>query len=282
MAHIARIVRLTPIALALAAVAAPAYADDECRHSAPQNLTLDLAGATTVMFDIGPHKLRVDASASPSGTVSGRACASSADRLDSLTVSQERSGDKLIVRLQREGDLSALGFGKRYAYLTLEASVPDDVLVQLVVGSGDAWVTGAAAASADVGSGDVELKRIGNRATVKVGSGDVAIDDAGALKVLSIGSGDVEASNLRGDAELGSIGSGDFKLRRSSGSVSIQSVGSGDAELSGIAGDVSVGSIGSGDLDAHDIGGDLSVSSLGSGDIDHRDVRGAVDLPRSR
>ena len=282
MGHTTRVVRLAPIALALAAIAAPAFADDKCSHSAPQNLALDIASAKTVRFEIGPHKLRVDASASPSGTLTGRACASSADRLDSLKVSQQRSGDKLIVRLQREGDLSAFGFGNRYAYLTLEAGVPDDVLVQLEVGSGDAWVTGAAAASADVGSGDVELKRIRNRATVKVGSGDVDIDDAGALKVLSIGSGDVTASNLRGDAEVGSIGSGDFKLRRSSGSVSIQSIGSGDAELSGIAGSVSVGSIGSGDLEVRDVGGGLSVSSLGSGDIDHAGVRGAVDLPRRR
>ena len=282
MAHAARIALLAPMALALAAIAAPAFADDKCSHSAPRSLALDLAGARTVMFEIGPHKLRVDASASPSGALAGRACASSADRLDSLTVSQERSGDKLIVRLQREGDLSGFGFGNRYAYLTLEASIPDDVLVQLDVGSGDAWVTGAAAASADVGSGDVALKRIANRATVKVGSGDVDVDDAGALKVLSIGSGDVTASYLRGDAEVGSIGSGDFRLRRGSGSVSIGSIGSGDAELSGIAGSVHVGSIGSGDLDVRDIGGGLSVSSLGSGDIDHTGVRGAVDLPRRR
>ena len=128
MALAARIARLTPIALALAVFATPALAEDKCSHSAPRNLALDLAGAKTVMFDVGPHKLRVDGSASPSGMLTGRACASSADRLDSLSVSQERSGDKLIVRLQREGDLSALGFGKRYAYLTLEASVPDDVL----------------------------------------------------------------------------------------------------------------------------------------------------------
>jgi len=282
MIHALRIALLGPSVLALAAIAAPALADDKCSHSAPQNLALDLAGARTVLFEIGPHKLRVDASASPSGTLAGRACASSADRLDSLTVSQERSGDKLIVRLQREGDLSTFGFGNRYAYLTLEAGIPDDVLVQLDVGSGDAWVTGAAAASADVGSGDVDLRRIRDRATVKVGSGDVEIDDAGTLKVLSIGSGDVTASNLRGDAEVGSIGSGDFKLRRSSGSVSIQSIGSGDAELSSVAGSVRVGSIGSGDLEVREIGGDLGVSSLGSGDIDHAGVKGAVDVPRRR
>ena len=275
---------LVPIVLVSALAAAPAVAS-ECRHSAPRSLELDLAGAKTVMFDVGPHELRVDAGPSADtriGTLAGQACASDADRLDELTVTQERDGDRLIVRLRRDDALAGFGLGKRYAYLRVEAGVPDDVLVQLQVGSGDAWLAGAAAASADVGSGDVELKRIVGRATVKVGSGDIAIEDAGALKVLSIGSGDVEASGLRGDAEVGSIGSGDFSLRRSTGGVSIGSIGSGDADLVDIGGSVRVDSIGSGDLHARGVGGDLTVSSTGSGSVDHSGVRGAVDLPRRR
>src|SRR5690606_28339438 len=160
---------LVPTVLTLAA--APAVAS-ECRHSAPRSLELDLAGTKTVMFDVGPHELRVDAGPLADtriGTLAGQACASDADRLDALTVTQERDGDRLIVRLRRDDALAGFGLGKRYAYLRVEAGVPDDVLVQLQVGSGDAWLAGAAAASADVGSGDVELKRIVGRATVKVG-----------------------------------------------------------------------------------------------------------------
>lgn len=275
---------LVPIVLVSALAAAPAVAS-ECRHSAPRSLELDLAGAKTVMFDVGPHELRVDAGTSARtrvGTLAGQACASDADRLDALTVTQERDGNRLIVRLRRDDALAGFGLGQRYAYLRVEAGVPDDVLVQLQVGSGDAWLTGAAAASADVGSGDVELKRIAGRATVKVGSGDIAVEDAGALKVLSIGSGDVEASGLRGDAEIGSIGSGDFTLRRSTGGVTIGSIGSGDADLVDIAGSVRVDSIGSGDLDVQGVGGDLTVASAGSGSVDHSGVRGAVDVPQRR
>ncbi len=268
-----------PLFLLLATAAVPALAA-ECRHSAPRSLDLDLSGVKTVMFDVGPHELRVRAASSGARTVSGRACASEADRLESLTLTQQRDGDRLVVRLRREREFSGFGLGNRYAYLDLDAGVPDDVLVQLDVGSGDAWLGGAAAASADVGSGDVELRDIRGRTTVKVGSGDVGIDGAGALKVLSIGSGDVEARNVRGDTEVGSIGSGDFSLRAGGGNVSIESIGSGDAELADIGGSVRVGSIGSGDLKARGVGADLTVSSVGSGEVRHDGVRGAVDVPR--
>src|SRR5690606_7112450 len=269
--------------LLLATASAPALAD-ECAHSAPRNLDLDFAGVKSVLFEIGPHKLRVEAVPAASGKVAGRACASDPGHLERLTLAQERSGDKLVVRLQRDDGWSGLSFGKRYryAYLELDANVPDNVLVQLDVGSGDAWATGAAALSADVGSGDVDLRRTRGRVTAKVGSGDVRVDDAGSLHVLSIGSGDVEAANVRGDADVGSIGSGDFRLRRADGSVKIGSIGSGDAELSDIGGSVHVGSIGSGDLDINGVDGDLVVASVGSGDIDHGGVRGKVDVPRKR
>ncbi|MGJ4802104.1 hypothetical protein [Luteimonas sp. SDU82] len=273
--------KIASLVLVASSALAPALAA-ECSHSAPRSLDLDLRGVKTVMFEVGPHELRVDATPAATGALSGRACASSADRLDALTLTQQREGDRLRVRLAHGEAGWSLGLGRRYAYLSLQASVPDDVLVQLDVGSGDAWLTGAAAASADVGSGDVELRRIRGLATVKVGSGDVAVDDAGRLKVLSIGSGDVEARDVRGDSEVGSIGSGDFSLRRAAGSVSIESIGSGDADLADIEGDVRIGSIGSGDVDAQGVGGGLSVSSVGSGDIDHSGVRGAVELPRRR
>jgi len=267
--------------LLLAAASGPALAD-QCKHSAPRSLDLDFSGVKSVMFDVGHHELRVNAASGATGAVKGRACASDADRLDRLTLTQERSGDKLVVRLASDSSWSGFSLGARYAYLALEASVPDSVLVQVDVGSGDAWITGASSLSADVGSGDVDARRTKGLVTAKVGSGDIKVDDAGALHVLSIGSGDVEAANLRGDAEVGSIGSGDFNLERATGNVKIGSIGSGDAELSDIGGSVSVRSIGSGGLEAHRVGGDLTVSSLGSGDVDHSGVKGRVDLPRKR
>jgi len=272
-------------ALVAASLALPlaAQADDgpQCRHSQPRDLALQLEGVRTVRFEIGNSKLRVEGAERPDASLRGRACASSEAMLASLVLEQQRSGDTLTVTLRRTS--TATGWmGNQYAYMNLSGQVPAHVLVQTVVGSGDAWVTGVAAASADVGSGDAELRRIAGRATAKVGSGDITIDDVGELKVLSIGSGDIEARGVRGAVEVGSVGSGDFKLQGAGGDVRIGSLGSGDIDLHDVRGSVRVDSIGSGDLDVRGVGGDLEVASKGSGGIDHRDVRGSVNLPRRR
>ncbi|KLJ02951.1 hypothetical protein [Luteimonas sp. FCS-9] len=275
---------LVPACLAaLLALPSAAWADDtpQCRHSQPRTLALDFAGVRTLRFETGNGKLRVDGAARPDSTLRGRACASSESALAALEPRASRSGDVLTVTYGRAGNTGAW-LGDRYAYLDLSGQVPADVLVQVVAGSGDAWVTGVAAASADVGSGDVELRRIAGRATVKTGSGDIAIEDAGELKLLSVGSGDVVARGIRGAVEVGSVGSGDLGLHRVGGDIRIGSIGSGDVEIRDASGSVRVGAIGSGDLDARGIAGDLAVSSIGSGDVVARDVRGSVDVPRGR
>ena len=263
-------------------VAAQAQESGQCRHASPQTLALDLEGVRTVRFEIGANKLRIDGAASPDATLRGRACASSAGLLERLVLDQSKSGDTLTVRLRRDTSGSIGWFANNYAYLDLTGQVPANVLVQAIVGSGDAWVTGVAAASADVGSGDAELRRIAGRVTAKVGSGDITIDDAGELKVLAIGSGDVEARGIRGPVEVGSVGSGDFSLAGAAGDVRVGSLGSGDIDLRDVTGNVSVGSIGSGDLDVRGVSGNLDVASKGSGDVSARDVRGTVTIPRKR
>jgi len=257
-----------------------ALADDHCSHSAPRQLQLDLAGVKKVRVETNQFDIDLRASNDATHVVQGRACASKPQWLPDLTVTQERKGDTLVVRLRREKDagLSSL-FGDNYAWMELSGTVPADVLVQLVVGSGDGSVTGVAAASADVGSGDAKLRNIRGPVTAKVGSGDIDLDGAGSLNVLSISSGDIKARNVAGATEVGSIGSGDFGLDGARGDVSIGSIGSGDAELRNIGGAVRVDSIGSGNADVRGAAS-LSVRSIGSGSADHRDVTGKVDLPR--
>lgn len=256
--------------------------DARCRHAKAHDLALDIGDARIVRFEIGASELKLDAAPGAAGRVHGRACASSADALAQLVLIQERIGDRLVVRAAREGSTSGIFFGNRYAHFELSASVPDDVLVQLKVGSGDATATGADSLSIDLGSGDVEARRIRGLVTAKVGSGDILLEDIGALQLLSIGSGDVEARRVRGAVEVGSIGSGEFELDGAAGRVEIGSIGSGDASVRGVAGDVLLGSIGSGDFEASGVRGGLTVRSSGSGSIQHRDVAGTVDLPRGR
>ena len=273
--------RITLFGLLLLAPLA-AVASDNCKHSAPRELALDLAGVKTVRVETHQHDVRLRAAPGASHALKGRACASKPEWLAELTVTQERQGDTLVVRArrEREGGISSL-FGNNYARLNLSGTVPEDVLVQLVVGSGDGFLEGAASASADVGSGDVKLRGIRGAATAKVGSGDIEIDGAGSLKVLSIGSGDVKARNIGGNVEVGSIGSGDFELDGAGGDARIGSIGSGDADLRNVSGAVRVDSIGSGDLDVRGAAS-LSVGSIGSGEASHHDVRGAINLPRKR
>src|SRR3546814_4715692 len=62
---------------------------------------------------------------------------------------------------EREGKFGGFSlFGSNYAYMKLQASVPDSVTVQLKVGSGDASVDGARSARIDTGSGDVRATRV--------------------------------------------------------------------------------------------------------------------------
>ena len=267
----------TLLLLPLAAFAA----DRHCEHSQPRNLQLDMAGVKTVVFEVGANDLDVRAVATPGNKVEGRACASSEDDLSRLVLTQHKSGDRLVVTAEREGKFGGISlFGSHYAYMKLQASVPDSVAVKLGVGSGDASVDGARSASIDTGSGDVRATRVRGELTAALGSGDLEASDIGSLHLRSVGSGDATIDNVRGPAKIGSVGSGDLSIRDTQGPVEIGSVGSGDVELQQIGGNITVGSIGSGDIDVDGARGDLVVRSAGSGDVDHRGVTGRVDLPR--
>ncbi|MEN5264275.1 DUF4097 family beta strand repeat-containing protein [Stenotrophomonas sp. TWI587] len=274
--------------------------EPQCTFNEARDLKLDLAGAKAVVFEVNQHDLVLQAGPG-AAQLGGRACASKADWLRELTVTQQKVGDKLVVRLQRESRNTLTISGSSYAYLDMRGTVPDTILVQLKVGSGDASVTGAHSLSADVGSGDIKLQEIKGLVTAAVGSGDVILDGAGALNLLSVGSGDFKARNVRGDAKVGTIGSGDFELdtvggnveigvvgsgdtdvRKAKGNVRVGTVGSGDTDLRDIGGSVTVDRHGSGDVTVRDVGGDLRVANSGSGDIRHSNVRGRVELPRGK
>lgn len=274
---------LKPLLIALTLLPAGAFATEQhCKFSQPQALQLDLAGAKAVVFEVNSHDLKLQASPGASAALSGRACASTQDLLGQLSLTQRRVGDKLVVTLKRESQgLNINLSGSTYAYLDLSGTLPDNILVQLKVGSGDASLAGAHSMSADVGSGDVSARDIKGLATAAVGSGDIQFDNVGALHLLSVGSGDARINGVRGDARVGSIGSGDLELRGVQGAVTIESLGSGDIEVRDTRGAVSLGTIGSGDAEVHNAAS-LSVQRTGSGSIRHSGVTGAVNLPGKR
>ena len=265
----------------LAALPFAAQADQRCEHSAPRDAELRLSGIKTVMFDIGPHALTLNGGKNTTGAIRGKACTSDTKRLVELVVNQQREGDKLIVRAERNSLMRKRSWsGKDYGYLELNATIPDIIAVQVVVGSGDAVVEGVASLSADVGSGELEARHVRGAFYADVGSGDIQASDIGALHVVTVGSGDLSARDIRGASRVGEVNSGDLTLANANGRVEIGSIGSGDATLSNIAGDVTVDSIGSGDLQANGIDGDLVVDSVGSGSVGHRNVSGQVRIPK--
>ena len=238
-------------------------AASDCKHEDKRQLALDLDGISQVRFEVTSHDLRVDGvAAEAAAPLRIRACASDPDYLPQLVVETNRSGDTLVVRIERKGRSTGVFFSPTYAYLEVEARLPAGLAYDIDLGSGDVEVNGVASLSAEVGSGDLEARAIAGAVTARVGSGDIELDDIGSLDLRSVGSGDLDASRIRGDVEVGSLGSGDITFDR-------------------VGGSVRVGRIGSGDLDVNDVDGDLMVEQLGSGDVGHGRVRGKVSVPKN-
>ena len=240
-----------------------AHAGDECKFKAPRNAAIDLAGVHTLVIDLGQHNLHLNGTPASTARLSGRACASSQDRLNQLRVTQRREGDRLILTAESVSSNWSINlFGvSRYAYLDLRLDIPANLPVELAVGSGDADVVGIARLSSRTGSGDLHVHGISGRFDAQVGSGDIEADGIGEIHVASVGSGDFKAHDVRGDVQIGSIGSGSAGLRKVGGNVVVDSIGSGDLSVDGIA---------------HD----LHVRKVGSGDVNHNAVAGRVDIPR--
>jgi hypothetical protein len=258
-----------------------ALAQTTCKHSQPRSLQLDLGGVSSVLFEVGSHELALDGAAS-GGRLQGKACSSHAGALDTLTLTQEKRGDQLVVRLGRDSPGPVIRLGRHYSSLVIRGTVPANLPVHVSVGSGDASLAGLASAEVTVGSGDVNARRIAGTLSGSVGSGDIVATDVGSLDLRSIGSGDVRVASVRGASRIGSVGSGDVVIGPTRGSVEIGSIGSGDAALRDIGGDVVIGSIGSGDVVARGVAGKLVLRSKGSGSVQHERVAGAVELPRKR
>ncbi|MFD0323639.1 DUF4097 family beta strand repeat-containing protein [Lysobacter gummosus] len=250
-----------PTALLSAAMLLPlaAQAADRCDNAQPRNLQLDLAGVKAVVFAIGSDDLTVKGAAGAKGAVEGQACASNAADLAGLTLTQQRVGDKLVVTAAHADKISLNFNGQRH--MKLHATVPDNLMVQLKVGSGDASVENVSALSADVNSGDINISRVRGLVTAQVGSGDIDLDKIGSLQLLRLGSGDLKARGIARDVSIGSVGSGDVELNQVGGSVELKRLGSGDLNVS-------------------DVRGNLRVSSVGSGSVHHRGVAGRIDIPQ--
>lgn len=266
--------------LALLALLSPAFAfASDCEHAQARSLDLDLAGVRTVRIETNSHELRLAPARDGKASFTARACVSDPALFDQLKFTQERQGDVLVVRAERDGYSSGMFFKSNYATLEMEAQLPATLAYEVRVGSGDAWISGQPNVRLDVGSGDAEVRGATGTLRLKVGSGDLSAFDSGTLDVASVGSGDLEVRGVRGEATVGDIGSGDVGIHTVGGSLRVASIGSGDLVVDGVDGDVVIDSVGSGDVTIGDVGGGLGVRRIGSGDVSHRGIRGTVELP---
>ena len=255
----------------------------DCKFTAQRDFALDAAALKTVAIDLGSTDVVVEGVPNLAKVeVSGKACASDQAWLAGLTVDQHLDGDRVTITPHRARDTNISWFGSSYAYIELHVRMPARLAVDIHDGSGDASISGVAAANFDAGSGDLDVHHVAGPLTVKVGSGDVRGEDLGSVDVRGTSSGDIHLRDVRGDAKVARSGSGDLTFDNVGGGISIGHVGSGDVGASRVTGDVTVDSIGSGDVNVNAVGGNFTVRSKGSGDVAHRGVRGTVSVPQDR
>jgi len=266
-------------ASAILLLSTTAWADD-CPHRAARDLDIDAARLEALVIEPGWADIRVRGVPDLARVeVRGKACASSAELLQQLAVSEGREGARAIVRAGREVESSTLFSTVRFS-LELDVRIPASLVLEVVTGSGDAVVDDVASLAWKAGSGDLEARNVAGLLSASVGSGDVEARGVGRFVLAATGSGGIDVEGVRGDVEVDSGGSGDLTFRRVGGSVRAGHIGSGDVDLRDIGGNVTVDSTGSGDVTIDGVRGDLTLKSQGSGDITYRNVAGTVDVPK--
>jgi hypothetical protein len=222
--------------------AQPAFAQ-RCEHARDIDLASGAESIDLTVVTAGAGALLVEGSGSEI-VITGRACASDADRLANMHVNVTPRGDRLEIETDVP-DISGWSWGGgRYAYIDLEIRVPAGMNVEVDDGSGDLVVRGVGSLRLEDGSDDVDVSRI---------SGDVSIDD---------GSGDIDLDGIGGEVWLDD-GSGNIDIDDATGSVMIHDDGLGGISVTSVS-------------------GDFTVQSDGSGGIRHSDVSGSVKIPKQR
>ncbi len=139
---------LTLLTALLAASSASASWLD-CAHTAPRSAALPVAGATRIVVVGGAGTLRV---AGHNGAAEvraiGKACSSSREDLPKIVLRATRNGGE--IRIEAEVPDTS-GWGDRR--LDFEVSLPSNVPVKVVDGSGELTIENTAALDVDDGSG---------------------------------------------------------------------------------------------------------------------------------
>lgn len=242
------------------AVAVPLLADDDCRHTAPRQLSAPTDGVKVVEVRAGAGSLVVRGAAAAGVRATGTACSSRADDLDAIRLESKRSGDRLVIEAVFPSSAVVFGWSQRRLDFTVE--LPQTLAVEIKDGSGSIEVRNVAAAEIDDGSGGIDVRGVRGTVSVNDGSGDVTIADAGGVRIDD-GSGGIDISSIRG-------------------AVLIDEDGSGGIEISDVNGNVTIDEDGSGSISVRNVTGDFTLRDDGSGGVSVDGVRGKVSVPKDK
>jgi DUF4097 and DUF4098 domain-containing protein YvlB len=264
-------------------IAAGGALAEDCSHSAQRTLDLPADGLSDLKLQTRAGDLRITGVAGLKQLeFRGKACASTAEALEQLTLQQTRSGSTQNVVATAPEQVDGSWFGSSYAYIDLEVRVPQSLALQLDDSSGDIEIDDAGAVELRDSSGDIRISRAHGDLRIADSSGDIDVDQAeGAVTVSSDSSGDIEIDGVRRDVLIDDDSSGDVKISGVGGNARVDRDSSGDIRFRRITGNAEVGSDSSGNIRADGVTGDFTVKSKsgGSSNIEHSDVSGKVSLP---
>ncbi len=241
-------------------IATPLAADD-CRHTAPRQVSAPSDGIRVVEVRAAAGSLVVRGVAASGVRATGTACSSSADALDGIRLVSSRTGDRLVIEAKMpEGSWSFGWHSQRRLDFTVE--LPQTLPVEIDDGSGSIEVRNVAAVKIDDGSGSIDVRGVRGAVSIEDGSGDIDVAEAGEVRVTD-GSGSIGIETIRGG-------------------VVIDEDGSGSIEIAGVTGNVLIDDDGSGSIDVRNIAGNFTVREDGSGGVALHDVRGKVSVPKGK
>jgi hypothetical protein len=266
----------------LVAFAGVASADD-CAFTAKRDLDLPAAGVKQLKLQTQAGDLRiVGVPGLASVELRGKACASSAEQLEQLTLQHTAGAGRLDVNTTAPGEKEFKLFGSSYAYIDLEVRMPQALALELADSSGDVEIADAGSIELTDSSGDIKIRDPRGDVRVRDTSGDIDIKEAqGAITIASDSSGDIEIDGARRDVVVEDDSSGDIEIDKVGGNVRVGRDSSGDIKIRHIAGSAEVGSDSSGMIYADDIKGDFKVGSKSGGrsSIEYADIGGKVSVP---
>lgn len=270
------------LAIGLTALADPALAwGDDCEHTAKRELGLDAASINELKLRARAGELQVRGNAAVTAIrVEGKACASSAELLEGIQLTQSRSGAVQAVDVQMPETSGSWWGGSSYARLDLVVTVPARMALDIEDSSGDLSVENVASVRVDDSSGGIEISSISGSVEIEDNSGEIEVSDIGGdVLIPRDNSGDIRVEGVKGSVRVERDGSGSIRLRDVGGDAFVGEDGSGEIEFERIGGSAIVEEDGSGSIRVVDVVGDFRVVRDGSGGISHRGVGGKVSIP---